>query len=69
MAIAALVLGLVWLWGICSILAVIFGHLAMGQIDASQGRQSGRGMALAGTILGYVGLGLTALILLIAATS
>ena len=41
-----------------SILAVIFGHIAKGEIRASEGQQGGDGMALAGLILGYVGLGL-----------
>lgn len=39
-----------------SILAVIFGHIAKGEIRASGGQQGGDGMALAGLILGYVGL-------------
>ncbi len=66
MAIASLVLGLLWIWAIGSVLAIVFGHIAMGQIDRSGGLQSGRGMALAGTILGYVGTGLTVLLFLAA---
>jgi hypothetical protein len=65
MAIASLVLGLLWIWAIGSVLAIIFGHIAMGQIDQSGGLQSGRGMALAGTILGYVGTGFTVLLLMV----
>jgi hypothetical protein len=42
------------LWGIGSILGVIFGHIALRQI-ASTGEQ-GRGLAIAGLVLGYVGL-------------
>lgn len=68
MAIAALVLGLVWVYGVGSILAIIFGHLAMGQIDRSSGTQTGRGMGLAGAILGYVGVSLTVLVLIIVAS-
>jgi hypothetical protein len=41
--------------------AVIFGHLALNEINHSQGRVGGKGMATAGLILGYVGLGLTVL--------
>jgi hypothetical protein len=41
-----------------SILAVIFGHIAKGEIRASGGQQGGDGMALAGLILGYTGLAL-----------
>jgi hypothetical protein len=44
-----------------AIVAIITGHVAQGQIKRSNGRESGSGMARAGTILGYVGLGLTIL--------
>jgi len=36
--------------------AIVCGHMAMSRIKASAGRLGGSGMALAGTILGYVGL-------------
>lgn len=55
MAIASLVLGLLWLWGIGGLLAVIFGFSAIRQIDQSGGSQSGRGMAIIGIVLGLVG--------------
>ncbi|HEV3450071.1 MAG TPA: DUF4190 domain-containing protein [Acidimicrobiia bacterium] len=58
MAVASLVLGLTWLLWAGSILAVVFGHLALRQIAASQGWQRGRGMALSGLILGYCWLAL-----------
>lgn len=57
LAIAALVLGIVWVYWIGSILALIFGYVAKGQIDASGGTQGGRGMAIAGIVLGWVGVG------------
>jgi hypothetical protein len=57
-AVASLVLGILWLFWVGSILAVIFGHIATSQIDGSGGRQSGRGMAVAGYVLGYIGLGI-----------
>ena len=68
LAIAALVLGILWIYGVGSVLAIIFGHVAMGQIDSSNGRQSGRGMALAGAILGYVGAAVMVLVLIVAAS-
>lgn len=55
-SIASLVLGIVWVFGIGSILAVIFGFVARKQIRESGGRQDGGGMALAGIILGFVGI-------------
>jgi hypothetical protein len=61
LAIAALVLGILWLYWVGSILAVIFGHIALSQIDHS--RQRGRGLAIAGLVLGYVGLALFLLVI------
>lgn len=61
MAIASMVLGIVWIYWIGSILALIFGYMAKKQIDESGGTQSGRGMAIAGIVLGWVGVGTLAL--------
>jgi len=61
-AIASMVLGIVWLWWIGSVLALIFGYIARRDIDASQGRQGGRGMAIAGIVLGWIGVGILALV-------
>lgn len=67
LAVASLVLGIIWVLGIGSILAVIFGFVARRQIRQSGGRQSGGGMALAGIILGFIGvLGLILWIALVA---
>lgn len=57
-AIAALVSGLLWLCGIGSIMAVIFG--ALGLNETRDGRQRGRGLAVAGLVLGVAGVLLTA---------
>jgi hypothetical protein len=59
-AIASLVLGIVNM-GIGSILALIFGYRAKREIDASHGTQAGRGLAVAGIVLGYVGIVMFAL--------
>jgi hypothetical protein len=56
LAIASLVCGLLWMWWIGSALAVVFGHVALGQIRNSPEPQGGRGIAIAGTVLGYCGL-------------
>jgi Domain of unknown function (DUF4190) len=67
LSIASLVLGIVWVFGIGSILAVIFGFIGRKQIRGSGGRQSGGGMAIAGIVLGFVGVaGLILWIVLIA---
>ena len=58
-AIAALVsgiLGLTLFFGIASIPALICGYIARNQIRQSQGRQGGAGMAMAGIILGWIGV-------------
>lgn len=55
-SIAALVLGIVWVYWIGSILALVFGYVAKGQIERSGGRESGLGMAIAGIVLGWVGV-------------
>jgi hypothetical protein len=62
LAIASLILGITWIFWIGSLLAVILGHVALSQIDDSGGRQGGRRMATAGLVLGYIALGVFALI-------
>ena len=52
-AIASLVLGIVGM-GIGSLLAVVFGHVALGQIRRTH--EGGRGLAIAGLVLGYLGI-------------
>jgi hypothetical protein len=54
LAVASLVVSLVWFWGVTSLLAVIFGHLARRRLR--QTGQRGNGIAAAGLILGYLGL-------------
>ena len=56
LAVASLVLGILWIWWIGSILAVVFGHVSLNQINQSHGRLGGRGLAIAGLVLGYIGL-------------
>ena len=54
-AIASLVLSIVF-WGIGSILAIIFGFLALKGIKRSQGAEKGRGLAIAGISVGFGGI-------------
>jgi GYF domain 2/Domain of unknown function (DUF4190) len=61
LAIASLVLGLLWLCGLGSLLAVIFASVALSQIARSRGRVEGKGLAIAGLILGILGLSILAL--------
>lgn len=64
LAVVALVAGILGLFFFGSLVAVICGHIARGQIRESNGQQVGDGMALAGLILGYVGLALTILFII-----
>jgi hypothetical protein len=53
-AVVSLVLGIVWVFGLASIAAVILGHVALRQIR--ERGEEGRGMAVAGLVLGYIGV-------------
>ena len=55
LAIASLILGIVWVFGLGAILALIFGIVALRQMDRNP-RQGGRGLAIAGVVLGGVGV-------------
>jgi hypothetical protein len=64
MAIISLVLGilgLVLFFGVASIPAVILGHIARKQIRERD--EDGDGIALAGLILGWIGVGLVLLVI------
>ena len=65
-AVVSLSMGIIWYFWIGSILALIFGYIAKHQIDALQGQQKGRGFAIAGIVLGWVGVGILALVILAA---
>ncbi|HLW02145.1 MAG TPA: DUF4190 domain-containing protein [Ktedonobacterales bacterium] len=58
-ATAAMILGLLVFvtWFVTGIPAVILGHMALGEINASGGAQGGRGQAITGLVLGYLSLG------------
>ena len=64
MAIASMVLGIIWVFYIGSVLAVILGHVALSKMkkDPSIG---GRGFAVAGVTLGWIGVGVFLLFTLI----
>jgi hypothetical protein len=52
LAIASLVTSLFGL----SLLAVIFGQVAISQVKKSKGRESGEGLAVAGLVIGWLGM-------------
>jgi len=56
MALASLILGILslFLWLLTSIAAIITGHMALSRIQKSSGQLSGKGLAVAGLVLGYI---------------
>lgn len=56
LAVASLILGVLWLWWAGSLLAVILGHKALGRINRSNGSLAGKSVAAVGVVLGWVGL-------------
>ena len=62
LAIASMVLGILWIYWIGSILALIFGYSAKREIRLNSGETlGGGGMATAGIVLGWIGVALLAL--------
>jgi dipeptide/tripeptide permease len=52
--------------GVGAILALVFGYKAKREIDGSGGMQKGRGMAIAGIVLGWVWVALIVVVVIIA---
>jgi hypothetical protein len=58
-AISSLVLSLIWVGGLGSVGAVVFGHMAKRQIADSDGQQGGDSLATAGLVIGYIGIAIS----------
>ena len=56
LAIASFVLSLLWIAGVGSLLAIILALKARQSIKRSQGRESGDGLAIAGLVIGILGV-------------
>jgi Domain of unknown function (DUF4190) len=65
LAVASLVLGIFWLFWLGSFLALIFGYVALSQVNARNGAQTGRGLAITGVVLGWIGVGTLAFAIVI----
>jgi hypothetical protein len=59
-----MVLGILWLDWIGSVLALVFGYIALRQIKVRG--QQGRGMAVAGVVLGWFGVGVLVVVIVVA---
>jgi hypothetical protein len=68
-AIFSLVCGVLFLFPPSAIVAVIFGHLSLSEIRRSARRLAGRGLAIAGLVLGYMGVAITAVWVVLIAVS
>ena len=66
-AIASLICGIFAFLFPAAVVAIVLGHLSLSEIRKSAGRLTGQGIAMAGLILGYVGVAAIPLILIIAA--
>ena len=63
LAIAQLWLGIVWLYGVGSVVAIIFAAVTKGNINQWSGWVTGGGMATAGLVLGIIGMAVLVLII------
>ena len=60
LAVASFVLAIVWLCGVGSVLAIILGFIALGSIRGTA--KSGKGLAIAGIVIGFVSIAITVII-------
>lgn len=65
-AIASLVCGIINIFPL-SVVAIILGHISLSEIGKSAGRLKGRGLAITGLVLGYLGVVAIPFILIVAA--
>ena len=65
-AIGSLICGIINVFPL-SVVAIILGHLSLSEIKKSAGRLKGQGLAIAGLVLGYLGIAFIPFILIIAA--
>jgi hypothetical protein len=67
-AIASLFIAIVWIFGLGSIVAIFLGRRALREIDES-GDMGGRGIAIAGIVIGLAGLASAGLLVAFLAAS
>ena len=65
-AITSLILSVTvsFLWGLGSILALVFGYIGKSQIDKSDGMEDGLGIAIAGIVIGWLGVAFWLLVII-----
>ena len=67
-AIASLICGILFVFPL-SVIAIVFGHFSLAEIGSSAGRLKGRGLAMAGLVLGYVGFVVFVLVVIVGVIS
>jgi hypothetical protein len=65
LAIISLIAGILGIFLFGSLIAVVCGHLARAEIRRKPGQLEGDGLAVAGLVLGYIGLAFTLLIVIL----
>jgi type II secretory pathway pseudopilin PulG len=66
-AVGSLICGFLFFFFPAAVVAIVLGHLSLTDIRKSAGRLKGRGIAVAGLVLGYAGIVMIPLILIVAA--
>ena len=67
LAIASVLVAVLWFAGLGAVLALVFGYRARGQIKGSAGRQTGSELATAGIILGWIGIAVVVTVVILIA--
>ena len=65
LAIASVVLAVLWFAGLGAVLALVFGYRARKQINHSAGSQTGSSLATAGIILGWIGIAIVVTVVIL----
>jgi hypothetical protein len=65
LAIASVVVAVLWFAGLGAVLALVFGYRARRQIKDSAGSQTGSGLATAGIILGWIGIAIVVTVVIL----
>jgi hypothetical protein len=66
-AVVSLLSSLLWLGFIGSLVGVVTGHIARAEIAGARGGERGDALALAGLVVGYIGLATVVLVILLLA--
>jgi len=65
-ALLSLIFGILFLFFPAALTAVVLGHLSLSEIGRSAGRITGRGMAIVGLVLGYIGISIVPVLIIAA---